>query len=230
MNRNIAIDGPAGAGKSTIAKNVAKKLGLVYIDTGAMYRAIGLFMHENKVDFEDLSAVKAALPLIDIDIEYLDGEQQLILNGKNVNNKIRTAEAGLVASKFAALSEVRTKLVDLQRGLAERTAVVMDGRDIGTEVLPDAQVKIFLTAAVSVRAKRRYDELLKKGEKVDLKEIEDDIEKRDYEDSHRKISPLKQAEDAILVDTSMMGIDEVVDKIIEIAHSKNPDFQVREDS
>lgn len=230
MNRNIAIDGPAGAGKSTIAKNVAKKLGLVYIDTGAMYRAIGLFMHENKVDFEDLSAVKAALPLIDIDIEYLDGEQQLILNGKNVNNKIRTAEAGLVASKFAALSEVRTKLVDLQRGLAERTAVVMDGRDIGTEVLPDAQVKIFLTAAVSVRAKRRYDELLKKGEKVDLKEIEDDIEKRDYEDSHRKISPLKQAEDAILVDTSVMGIDEVVDKIIEIAHSKNPDFQVREDS
>lgn len=230
MNRNIAIDGPAGAGKSTIAKNVAKKLGLVYIDTGAMYRAIGLFMHENKVDFEDLSAVKAALPLIVIDIEYLDGEQQLILNGKNVNNKIRTAEAGLVASKFAALSEVRTKLVDLQRGLAERTAVVMDGRDIGTEVLPDAQVKIFLTAAVSVRAKRRYDELLKKGEKVDLKEIEDDIEKRDYEDSHRKISPLKQAWDAILVDTSMMGIDEVVDKIIEIAHSKNPDFQVREDS
>lgn len=230
MNRNIAIDGPAGAGKSTIAKNVAKKLGLVYIDTGAMYRAIGLFMNENKVDFEDLSAVKAALPLIDIDIEYLDGEQQLILNGKNVNNKIRTAEAGLVASKFAALSEVRTKLVDLQRGLAERTAVVMDGRDIGTEVLPDAQVKIFLTAAVSVRAKRRHDELLKKGEKVGLKEIEDDIEKRDYEDSHRKISPLKQAEDAILVDTSMMGIDEVVDKIIEIAHSKNPDFQVREDS
>lgn len=228
MNKNIAIDGPAGAGKSTIARRVAKKLGLIYVDTGAMYRATGLFMLERQIHSTDLASVKEALPLIDLNIEYLQGEQQILLNGRNVNSKIRTAETGLVASEFAKIPEVRQKLVDAQKEIARKNPVVMDGRDIGTHVLPTATVKIFLTADVSVRAERRYAELTNKGDKVVLEEIERDIKKRDEEDMNRTVSPLKQAEDSILLDTSNMTIDEVVSRIVEIAIEKNPAFESRE--
>lgn len=228
MNRNIAIDGPAGAGKSTIAKRVAARLGLIYVDTGAMYRAIGLFMDENEIDEKDGKKVAEALGKIRIDIDYIGGEQQIILNGVNVNDKIRTPECSLIASKFAKIPEVRERLVDFQRELAKKTAVVMDGRDIGTHVLKDASVKIFLTADVGIRAKRRFDELIAKGESVSLSDIEEDIKKRDESDMNREVSPLRQAVDAVSVDTSYMSIDEVVCEIIKIAVGKNPAFQVRE--
>lgn len=228
MNKNIAIDGPAGAGKSTIARKVARKLGLIYIDTGAMYRATSLFMLEKGIVSQDLEKVSLALSQIELDIKYENGEQQLILNGENVNDRIRTPEAGLAASRFAKLSVVREKLVDLQKNLAKKSQVVMDGRDIGTHVLPEAVLKIYLTAEVGVRAKRRYDELVAKGEEVLLSEIEEDIKKRDEEDMNRPVSPLRQAEDAILVDTSSLSIDEVVEEIIGLAGKKNPDFQVKE--
>lgn len=222
MNKNIAIDGPAGAGKSTIAKLVAKKLGSIYVDTGAMYRAIGLYMTENSVDKSDIEAVKNALGKISLDIRYEDGVQQIILNGENVSGKIRTPEIGSAASAFAVIPEVRSGLTDLQRELAKRSAVVMDGRDIGTVVLPDASVKIFLTASVEVRADRRYKELAKKGEEVNIKEIEADIRRRDEQDMTRKTAPLKQADDAVLLDSSSLSIDEVADRIIEIAKEKVP--------
>lgn len=225
MNKNIAIDGPAGAGKSTIAKGVAKKLGLVYVDTGAMYRAIGLYLFENGISEKDFSAVSEALPYIHIELEYLGGEQQLILNGKNINSQLRTPEVGRIASKFATIPAVRRKLVDIQKEFSKKTSVVMDGRDIGTHVLPDASVKIYLTAEVTVRAKRRYDELVEKGKKVELSFIEEDIRKRDENDMNREVSPLRQAEDAILLDSSYLSINEVIERIIEIAISKNSDFK-----
>lgn len=222
MNRNIAIDGPAGAGKSTIAKKVAGRLGLVYVDTGAMYRAIGLYMTENGIKASDTGALKTALNGISLDIIYEGGEQQIILNGENVSDLIRTPEIGKAASKFAAIACVREELVGKQKILAKRTAVVMDGRDIGTKVLPDASVKIFLTADVEVRAERRYKELLEKGEKVDFELIKEDIIKRDEQDMNRKESPLVKAEDAVLVDTSRLSIDEATEEIARIACVKNP--------
>ena len=210
MAYSVAIDGPAGAGKSTIAKLISREMGYIYVDTGAMYSAMAVYFSKNKVNPEDESAINEAVKNVDIKIEYQNGEQQVILNGENVTGLLRTEETGNMASKTSKYKEVRSKLVELQRELAKTTDVVMDGRDIGTTVLPDAFVKIYLTASSDARAKRRYDELVAKGEQCDLSAIKEDIEKRDYQDMHREISPLKQAEDAVLLDTSDMNIEQVV--------------------
>ena len=224
MNKDIAIDGPAGAGKSTIAKRVAEKLGLIYVDTGAMFRAIALYMTGKCVKSNETYKVKEELNNIRLDIVYENGEQQIILNDENVSRLIRNPEISKAASSFAQVPEVRERLLILQRELADKRPVVMDGRDIGTKVLPSASVKIFLTADVKVRAERRYKELTEKGEKVNLEDIMSDIKSRDEQDMNRKVSPLVQAGDAVLVDTSSLSIDEVVDAIIKIACDKNPDF------
>ena len=216
MSYNVAIDGPAGAGKSTIAKAVAKKLNLIYVDTGAMYRAMTLFMLRSGVDLQDTDKIIEKCKEADITIRYEDGVQVVFLNGENVNAFLRTEEVGNGASAISPLPEVRRKLVELQHKLAAESDCIMDGRDIGTCVLPNAQTKIYLTASSEVRAKRRYDELTAKGEKCDLRKIQADIEERDYRDMHREISPLKQAEDAVLVDTSDMSVDEVIEKIISL--------------
>lgn len=220
MSKNIAIDGPAGAGKSTIAKIVAKKLDYIYVDTGAMYRAMALYLLNNGVDKENINAIEEACENADISISYENGEQVVLLKGKNVNGLIRTEEVGNMASVSSANVKVRAKLVSLQQKLAQEKNVVMDGRDIGTVVLPDSECKIYLTASSAVRAKRRYDELQAKGVECDINTIEEDIIERDHRDMTRKNSPLKQAEDAILVDSSEMSIEEVADKIISIAESK----------
>lgn len=224
MNKEIAIDGPAGAGKSTIAKRVAEKLGLIYVDTGAMFRAIALYMTGKCVKSNETYKVKEELNNIRLDIVYENGEQQIILNDENVSRLIRNPEISKAASSFAQVPEVRERLLILQRELADKRPVVMDGRDIGTKVLPSASVKIFLTADVRVRAERRYKELTEKGEKVNLEDIMSDIKSRDEQDMNRKVSPLVQAYDAVLVDTSSLSVDEVVDAIIKIACDKNPDF------
>ena len=215
MSMNIAIDGPAGAGKSTIAKRLAKKLGFIYVDTGAMYRAMAYYFLQHNIDAKDENAIAAACPDVDVTITYENGEQQVLLNGENVNGVIRNEEVGNMASSTSVYPVVRKKLVELQRQLAKSADVIMDGRDIGTCVLPDAQVKIYLTASSATRAKRRYDELTEKGVSCDLAEIEKDIIDRDYRDMHRETSPLRQAEDAVLVDSSEMNIDEVVDAIYQ---------------
>ena len=209
MIYNIAIDGPAGAGKSTIAKKLAADLGYVYVDTGAMYRAMAYYFLQNNIAADDEAAISAACPDVNVTIEYKDGAQQVILNGENVNGVIRIEEVGNMASATSVYPVVRTKLVELQRQLAAKQSVIMDGRDIGTVVLPDANVKIYLTASSKVRAKRRYDELTAKGEKCDLDAIEQDIIDRDYRDMHRETSPLKQADDAVLLDSSDLDIDGV---------------------
>lgn len=216
MSMNIAIDGPAGAGKSTIAKRLAKKLGFIYVDTGAMYRAMAYYFLRHNIDAKDEKAIAAACPDVDVTITYENGEQQVLLNGENVNGVIRNEEVGNMASSTSVYPVVRKKLVELQRQLAKSADVIMDGRDIGTCVLPDAQVKIYLTASSATRAKRRYDELTEKGVSCDLAEIEKDIIDRDYRDMHRETSPLRQAEDAVLVDSSEMNIDEVVDAIYQV--------------
>ena len=213
MPLNIAIDGPAGAGKSTIAKLIAKKKNLIYVDTGAMYRAVALYILRQKTDLDDADAVASACREADITIRYEDGVQVVYLNGENVNAFLRTEEVGNTASKTSANPAVREHLLNLQRKLAKENDCIMDGRDIGTVVLPEAQLKVFLTASSDVRAKRRFDELVAKGEAADFEKIKADIEKRDYQDMHREIAPLKQAEDARLVDTSDMSIEEVVDII-----------------
>lgn len=217
MILNIAIDGPAGAGKSTIAKQVAKELGAIYVDTGAMYRAMAYFMLQSKVDRENAEEISKKAAEADITIQYVNGEQQVILNGENVNGVIRTEEVGNMASVCAVNKDVRLKLVELQRKLAEKESVVMDGRDIGTYVLPNANVKVYLTASSACRAKRRYDELVAKGVSADLETIEADIVDRDYRDMNREFAPLKQAEDATLVDSSDMTIEEVKDAILALA-------------
>ena len=216
MSMNIAIDGPAGAGKSTIAKRLAKKLGFIYVDTGAMYRAMAYYFLQHNIDAKDENAIAAACPDVDVTITYENGEQQVLLNGENVNGVIRNEEVGNMASSTSVYPVVRKKLVELQRQLAKSADVIMDGRDIGTCVLPDAQVKIYLTASSATRAKRKYDELTEKGVSCDLAEIEKDIIDRDYRDMHRETSPLRQAEDAVLVDSSEMNIDEVVDAIYQV--------------
>ena len=216
MSMNIAIDGPAGAGKSTIAKRLAKKLGFIYVDTGAMYRAMAYYFLQHNIDAKDENAIAAACPDVDVTITYENGEQQVLLNGENVNGVIRNEEVGNMASSTSVYPVVREKLVELQRQLAKSADVIMDGRDIGTCVLPDAQVKIYLTASSATRAKRRFDELTEKGVSCDLAEIEKDIIDRDYRDMHRETSPLRQAEDAVLVDSSEMNIDEVVDAIYQV--------------
>ena len=217
MSYNIAVDGPAGAGKSTIAKQVAKKKGIIYVDTGAMYRAMALFMIREKVDPTNQEAIIAKCDEADVTLGQEDGQQVVFLNGENVNGLIRTEAVGNMASTISVIGKVRENLVAKQQKLAETTDLIMDGRDIGTCVLPNANLKIYLTASSEVRAKRRYDELVAKGQECDLAQIKADIEERDYRDMHREISPLKQADDAILVDTSNMTIDEVVTKILELA-------------
>ncbi len=214
---NIAIDGPAGAGKSTIAKLAAKKLGFIYVDTGAMYRTLALYMLRNSVNTDDIAEVKKALDEIDIQIKHIDGQQRVILNGEDVSDKIRTEEVGNAASKTSAIPEVRAKLLDLQRNIAATNDVLMDGRDIGTNILPNAEVKIYLTASAQVRAKRRYDELTAKGIEADFEKVKEDIIKRDEQDMNREIAPLKKAEDAYLLDSSDMTIEEVTDKIVSLA-------------
>lgn len=217
MSFVIAIDGPAGAGKSTIAKQVSKELGAIYIDTGAMYRAMALYLIRNHVDPENEETLKNCCETADISIRFVNGEQQVWLNGENVNGLIRTEEVGNMASVSSAKGVVRIKLVELQRKLAEDNDVVMDGRDIGTHVLPNADLKIYLTASSAVRAKRRFDELTAKGEDCDLGTIEKDIIERDERDKNREISPLRQAEDAILIDSSEMTIEQVKERILSLA-------------
>lgn len=214
MAFNVAIDGPAGAGKSTIAKAVAARKGYVYVDTGAMYRAMALYFIREGIAASDETTIASRVDGIKVSIKYEDGQQHVILNDEDVTGLIRTEEVGNMASATSVYGSVRTKLVALQQELAKTTDVIMDGRDIGTVVLPNADVKIFLTASVECRAKRRFDELKAKGETPEFDKIAKDIEERDYRDSHREISPLKQAEDAILVDSSDMTIDEVVYEII----------------
>lgn len=220
MNRNIAIDGPAGAGKSTIAKLIAKKLGYIYVDTGAMYRAMALFMLRENVDCADKDMIETMCEKAFISIEFENGEQIVTLNGENVNGFIRTEEVGKMASVSSANGKVREKLVSLQQQLAASRDVVMDGRDIGTVVLPDAYLKVYLTASAEVRAKRRMDELVQKGQECDYEIILKDIIDRDERDMNREISPLKQAEDAILLDSSYMTIDEVAEEIISMLEDK----------
>ena len=220
MSYSIAIDGPAGAGKSTIAKLLASKLNYIYVDTGAMYRAMAVHCSKNNVNPLDEMEVDRAVQDVDIQIQYDNGVQQVILNGENVTGLLRTEETGKMASQTSKYQSVRTKLVDLQRKLSKTSDVIMDGRDIGTVVLPDAFCKIYLTASSKARAERRYNELVEKGMECDFESIKNDIESRDYQDMHRDISPLKQADDAVLVDTSDMDIDQVVDVISSIIQEK----------
>jgi cytidylate kinase len=213
---NLAIDGPAGAGKSTIAKRIARQLGFIYVDTGAMYRAMALYFLRNHIEATDAVGIETACPEVDVTIEYKNGEQLVILNGENVNGLIRTEEVGNMASASSVNRTVRLKLVELQQNLAKKENVVMDGRDIGTYVLPDADLKIFLTASTKERARRRWAELKEKGMEADIDSIEKDIIERDNRDMTREFAPLRQAEDAIYLDTSEMTIDLVVDKIISL--------------
>lgn len=213
---NIAIDGPAGAGKSTIAKRIAKQLGFIYVDTGAMYRAMGLYFLRNHIEASDTVKIEEACKDVDITIEYKNGEQVVLLNGENVNGLIRTEEVGNMASASSVNKAVRLKLVELQQNLATKENVVMDGRDIGTYVLPNADLKIYLTASSSERARRRWTELQEKGITADIEEIERDIIERDNRDMNREFAPLKQAEDAYYLDSSDLTIDQVVEKIIDL--------------
>ena len=220
MGYNVAIDGPAGAGKSTIAKLVAKEKGYIYVDTGAMYRAMAVYFLQEGISPQDTEKIRLAAQNADVSICYEDGIQQVYLNGSNVTDRLREEAVGNMASVSSAVREVRARLLDLQRNLAKEADVIMDGRDIGTCVLPNAQVKIYLTASSKTRAQRRYDELTAKGVSCDFDEIEKDIIDRDYRDMHRETSPLKQAEDAVLVDSSEMDIDEVVEAIRSIYEEK----------
>lgn len=220
MSYSIALDGPAGAGKSTIAKMVSEKKGCFYVDTGAIYRAMALFMLRNGITAEQTGRIAEKCREADVRVTYENGEQQVFLNGENVNGKIRTEEIGKMASASAAVPAVREWLIGLQRDLAKTHDVIMDGRDIGTCVLPDATVKIYLTASVDVRAKRRYDEYIAKGTACTLEGIRQDVAARDAQDMNRKIAPLKQAEDAVVVDSSDMTIEEVVERIQEICAQK----------
>ena len=216
MGYNVAIDGPAGAGKSTIAKLVAKEKGYIYVDTGAMYRGLAIHFLKKGIRPEDKDAVADACRDAEVTIGYEDGVQQLYLNGENITPLLRTEEVGNMASKTSAIPEVRKKLLELQRSLAGEKDVIMDGRDIGTNILPEAQLKIFLTASTEKRADRRYRELLEKGEPADFEKIRRDIEERDNRDRNRKTAPLRQAPDAVLVDTTDMDIDQVTERILEL--------------
>lgn len=220
MSHTIAIDGPAGAGKSTIAKRIAKKLNYIYVDTGAMYRAMALFLLRKQVAAENTEKINEICEQADITIRYENGEQVVLLNGENVNGLIRTEEVGNMASATSVNKNVREKLVRLQQALAAKEDVVMDGRDIGTCVLPNAETKIYLTASVMVRAKRRYEELMAKGAACELDAIAADIRERDERDMTRELSPLRQAEDAVLLDSSEMSIEEAVSAVIALHDKK----------
>ncbi len=213
MGYNVAIDGPAGAGKSTIAKLVAEKKGYIYVDTGAMYRGLAIHFLDKGIQAEETEKVIEACKDADVKIQYENGTQQVYLNGTNITGRLRDEAVGKMTSKCSVIPKVREKLLDLQRDLARIQDVIMDGRDIGTCVLPGADVKVYLTASVETRAKRRYDELMAKGERCDLEEIARDIKERDFRDMNRETAPLKKAEDAVLIDSSDMTIEEVVEAI-----------------
>ena len=220
MNYRIALDGPSGAGKSTIAKRLSAELGFVYVDTGAMYRTIGLYCLQNGIDTADEAAVAAALPQIDIQLKYVDGEQRVLLNGTDVSKEIRINEVSMAASKVSAYKAVRAFLLDTQRDMAKTQSVIMDGRDIGTVVLPDAEIKIFLVADPKERAKRRYKELIERGQNAPFEEVLQDIIQRDYNDENRAEAPLRQAEDAIRLDTSLLDFEQSYNAVLELAKSK----------
>lgn len=217
---SIAIDGPAGAGKSTIARAAAAQLGFIYVDTGALYRAIGLFAQQKKIDFADKNAIIALLGHLRVELAFADGEQRVLLCGEDVSDKIRTPEVSMAASAVSAIPEVRAFLFDLQKDMARHNNVVMDGRDIGTVVLPQADVKIFLTASAEVRARRRCLELEQKGTPAPYQDVLEDIKKRDYNDSHRAAAPLKQADDAVLVDTSDLTLEESISGLVGLIRQK----------
>ncbi|MBP0959926.1 MAG: (d)CMP kinase [Oscillospiraceae bacterium] len=224
MGKNIAIDGPAGAGKSTIARAAASKLGFIYVDTGALYRAIGLYCLNNNIETTDKIEIERILPEISVQLKYLDGVQRVILNENDVSDEIRKPECSMAASNVSAIPVVREFLFELQRKMARENDVIMDGRDIGTVILPDAEVKIFLTASPEERANRRFKELVEKGNNPDYDELLKEINQRDYNDMHRETAPLKQAEDAILFDTTTLGKDEVVDELLKIISEKLGDI------
>jgi len=217
---NIAIDGPAGAGKSTIARQLAAGLGYIYVDTGALYRAVGVNAMRKGADTKNIQQVTESLGSADVSLRFVDGEQRVFLGDEDVSLAIRTPEASMAASNVSAIPAVREFLFDLQRDIAAKNNCIMDGRDIGTVVLPNAQVKIFLTASAEVRAKRRYDELLAKGMQADYTQVLEEMVQRDYQDSHREIAPLKQADDAVLVDTSEMNLEQVLDTLNKIVKEK----------
>lgn len=216
MAINIAIDGPAGAGKSSTAKLIAKKLGFIYVDTGALYRTVGLYSIRKGIDTKDAEKVIATLPDVKVELKFIDGSQHVFLNGEDVSDAIRTPEASMGASNVSAIPKVREFLFDLQRSIAANNNCIMDGRDIGTVVLPNADVKIFLTASVEERANRRYKEMLEKGESADYNDILEDIKKRDYQDSHREIAPLRQADDAIFVDNGGYDLESGTEYLLGI--------------
>ncbi len=217
---NVAIDGPAGAGKSTVSRAAAKAVGYIYVDTGALYRAVGVNALRKGVDTKDKPAVAATLSDISVDLVFENGEQKVLLNDEDVSSEIRTPPASMAASDVSAVPEVRAFLFDLQRDIAKRNSCIMDGRDIGTVVLPNAQVKIFLTASPEERAMRRYKELIEKGSEVDYKEVLEDLVQRDYNDSHREIAPLKPAEDGVILDTTGLNLEETINEIIRIIKEK----------
>ncbi len=217
---SVAIDGPAGAGKSSIAKAAAQRLGFVYVDTGALYRTVALYMLEHGVEIHDPAAVEAALPQVEIDMAHSPAGQLMYLCGQDVTGKLRTEAVSLATSVCAAYPEVRAFLLEVQRSLARRANVLMDGRDIGTVVLPDAQLKIFLTASPEIRARRRVKQLLEAGQAADYEEILQDIRARDYQDSHREIAPMRQAEDAVLLDTSDDTFEESTERLIRLVEER----------
>ena len=216
MAVNIAIDGPAGAGKSSTAKLVAKKLGYIYVDTGALYRTVGLYSIRKGIDTKNAEKVIATLPDVKVELKFVDGAQHVFLNGEDVSEAITTPEASMGASNVSAIPKVREFLFDLQRKIAAENDCIMDGRDIGTVVLPNADVKIFLTTSVEERANRRYKEMIEKGEEADYNDILEDIKKRDYQDSHREIAPLKQADDAIYVDNGGYNLEDGAEDLLRI--------------
>ncbi len=218
MKINVAIDGPAGSGKSSISKAVAKRLGFIYVDTGALYRAVGLKLLRQGISADDEQEVKEILDKTSVNLKFIDGEQRVLLDGEDVSGQIRTPEASMMASKCSALPVVRAFLLQMQRDIAKNNPVIMDGRDIGTVVLPDAEVKIFMTASLECRAKRRYKELLLKGQKVDYDDVLADMEKRDYDDSHRAAAPLKPSDDSVLADTTELSLEESVELIADIVN------------
>lgn len=217
---NVAIDGPAGAGKSTVARAAAQKLGYIYVDTGALYRAVGVYCLRNSIVTTDVDGVGAILKDITVELKFIDGVQHVFLNGDDVSTEIRLPEASMAASNVSAIPSVRAFLFDLQRDIAAKNNCLMDGRDIGTVVLPNAQVKIFLTADPEERAMRRYKELIEKGSNVTFEEVLEDLKVRDYNDSHREIAPLKPADDSVIVNTTGMTLEESINTIVKTVEGK----------
>lgn len=217
---NVAIDGPAGAGKSTVAKGAAAKLGFIYVDTGALYRAVGVYALRKGVDTKDAAGVSAVLPEISVELKFIDGVQHVFLNGEDVSEEIRTPDASMAASNVSAIPSVRSFLFDLQRDIASKNNCIMDGRDIGTVVLPNAQVKIFLTADPEERAMRRYKELIVKDSNVKYDDVLADLKARDYQDSHREIAPLKPADDSVVYNTTGHTLERSVDEVVDIIKEK----------